>query len=106
MRIGHDRQQRGWRGRRFSTAEWNRSRPIKRVDQNIEIRTRADALDRIHLEDDAQARHAAELHAAGKRGICEDCGEKIEPERLEFLPDATRCVVCQARKERQSNRGR
>jgi RNA polymerase-binding protein DksA len=33
-------------------------------------------------------------------GACEECGEEINPERLEALPWATMCVKCQAREER------
>jgi len=29
-------------------------------------------------------------------GRCVDCGEPISPERLEALPDAARCLSCQA----------
>lgn len=31
---------------------------------------------------------------------CEDCGEEIPPRRLEALPGARRCVVCQSAAER------
>jgi RNA polymerase-binding transcription factor DksA len=36
-------------------------------------------------------------------GRCVDCLQPISPERLEFLPDAARCVRCQAAWE-QANR--
>ena len=47
-----------------------------------------------------QAEHAKSRRATGEYGVCEDCGQKISAERLEFLPEATRCVVCQTRQER------
>ena len=37
---------------------------------------------------------------AGTYGLCEDCGEGIPAERLEFMPEATLCVACQTRHER------
>jgi RNA polymerase-binding protein DksA len=37
--------------------------------------------------------------AAGRYGLCEDCGESIAPKRLKALPFATRCVACQAATE-------
>ncbi|MGD0089768.1 MAG: TraR/DksA C4-type zinc finger protein [Planctomycetota bacterium] len=35
-----------------------------------------------------------------KYGLCEECGEDINHERIEALPWATMCVQCQAREER------
>ena len=32
----------------------------------------------------------------GTYGICETCGEEIEPDRIEYLPAARRCVGCKA----------
>lgn len=29
-------------------------------------------------------------------GICEDCGKQIPTRRLQVIPGATRCVLCQA----------
>lgn len=43
-----------------------------------------------------QAEHARDRKAQGAYGLCEDCGGKIDEERLEALPDATRCLACQA----------
>ena len=36
----------------------------------------------------------------GKYGICEDCDQPIEPERLKVLPDTTLCSKCKAARER------
>ena len=35
----------------------------------------------------------------GTYGICEMCGEEIDPARLEALPYATLCLRCQQRQE-------
>jgi DnaK suppressor protein len=40
----------------------------------------------------AEARRAL---AQGRYGICNDCGCEIPPGRLEAVPEAVRCVVCQ-----------
>jgi DnaK suppressor protein len=40
----------------------------------------------------AEARRAL---AQGRYGICNDCGGEIPPARLEAMPEAVRCVVCQ-----------
>lgn len=50
-----------------------------------------------------QEQHAAERHAHGVYGKCEDCGRDIGAERLEALPASTRCMRCQSQWE-QSNR--
>lgn len=48
---------------------------------------------------------ALELQSALKRietggyGRCLDCGGRIAPERLRVLPEASRCVTCETRKE-------
>jgi len=36
----------------------------------------------------------------GLYGICEKCGDAINPARLETIPYTTRCVACQERLER------
>jgi DnaK suppressor protein len=43
-----------------------------------------------------QAERARARKAQGTYGLCEDCGRQIGEERLEALPDATRCLACQA----------
>jgi len=44
----------------------------------------------------AEARRAL---AEGSYGICQACGHKIPPARLEAMPEAVRCVGCQRRFE-------
>lgn len=38
----------------------------------------------------------------GTYGICERCGEPIDPARLEAVPETTLCVKCKAIVERQA----
>jgi DnaK suppressor protein len=46
--------------------------------------------------------HAIQNAQKGKYGICEVCGEPIDPERLALLPSTTMCVKCkQAREKRR-----
>lgn len=82
------------------------SRGFRNADVTLEVSTRAAdaALERVREAEAVQARHAAQRRAQGQAGTCEDCGGPIEPERLEFLPDATRCVGCQSLRERQRRR--
>ena len=37
--------------------------------------------------------------AEGTAGICDDCGEEIDEDRLRVLPYAIRCVSCQEKHE-------
>jgi DnaK suppressor protein len=36
----------------------------------------------------------------GRYGFCEDCGQAIAAERMEFAPETTTCVDCQSRRDR------
>ena len=59
-------------------------------------RANTETIKRVLELEREQAEHARDRKAQGDYGVCEDCGRKIAHERLEALPDATRCVVCQA----------
>jgi RNA polymerase-binding transcription factor len=78
------------------------SRGFRSADVTAELseQAAADLLERVREEEAAQARHAAERRAAGGYGVCEDCGGTIGAERLQFVPDATRCISCQAARDR------
>jgi DnaK suppressor protein len=71
--------------------------------QVVTDRVTSDTIHRILEEDAVRAEHARARIAEGGYGVCEDCGQRIARERLEALPDATRCVRCQAAWE-QGNR--
>jgi RNA polymerase-binding transcription factor DksA len=45
----------------------------------------------------AQVEHALYKFDRGTYGLCDSCGESIDPARLEALPQATRCVNCAGR---------
>jgi RNA polymerase-binding protein DksA len=56
------------------------------------------------LVEAAQERRAEAVAAlaridAGSYGVCVDCGETIGVERLEFRPEAARCLACQEKFE-------
>jgi len=48
----------------------------------------------------ASVEHALQTVEKGGYGICEVCGEKIDPERLAIVPHTTTCVKCQRKLER------
>jgi RNA polymerase-binding transcription factor DksA len=45
--------------------------------------------------------HAIEQAEAGAYGICEVCGQAIDPERLAIMPEATMCVSCKSALEKR-----
>ena len=50
--------------------------------------------------------HAIALVQKGVYGKCESCGDRIDPARLEILPQATLCLNCQRELERKNRRNR
>jgi RNA polymerase-binding transcription factor DksA len=48
-----------------------------------------------------QLGRALDRLALGRYGFCEDCGESIAAERMEFAPETTTCVSCQGRRDRR-----
>jgi RNA polymerase-binding transcription factor DksA len=53
-----------------------------------------------------QIEAALDRIAKGTYGICENCGEPIDPARLEALPYATTCLSCSAASKKASAVGR
>lgn len=47
-----------------------------------------------------QTKKAMSRVRVGKYGICEDCGEMIDTDRLTIYPEATLCVRCEKKKEK------
>lgn len=47
-----------------------------------------------------QTRKALSRIKLGKYGICEDCGQMIDTDRLMIYPEATRCAKCQKKREK------
>lgn len=46
-----------------------------------------------------QVQTAMRRQAEGRYGICDGCGQQIDPERLAVRPQATMCVSCQRKQE-------
>lgn len=47
-----------------------------------------------------QTRKALTRIKIGKYGICEDCGQMIDTDRLIVYPEATKCVKCEVKREK------
>jgi DnaK suppressor protein len=45
----------------------------------------------------AEVEHALKKFENGTYGLCDNCGQLIDPERLEALPQASLCLDCKAR---------
>jgi RNA polymerase-binding transcription factor DksA len=44
----------------------------------------------------AEVEHALRKFEEGTYGLCDRCGQGIDPARLEALPEATLCLSCKA----------
>jgi RNA polymerase-binding transcription factor len=55
------------------------------------------ALDRSIRSEMAQIEKTLTRLNKGEYGVCEVCGDPITPKRLEALPFAARCVVCEGK---------
>ena len=64
--------------------------------QALSERANSQTIREVLEQEREQAERARDRQAQGAYGVCEDCGRRIAEERLEALPDATRCVACQA----------
>jgi len=67
------------------------------TEQLLNSRLVAAARQQLQETEDALARLDG-----GTFGVCEQCGGGISPQRLEILPAARLCVMCQARRTRES----
>jgi RNA polymerase-binding transcription factor DksA len=70
------------------------------ADPDIYEREKTLALIRTWENKLASIEQALRLAEKGTYGICERCGEKIDPARLEALPHTTFCVKCKSQMER------
>ena len=70
-----------------------------RADRGTRIALESGMIDH-YLNEIADVAAARERIRSGTFGICVDCGEPIDDERLQALPSASRCMICQRRRER------
>ena len=53
-----------------------------------------------------ELRARATCGVSNEGGVCPDCGDAIEPQRLAVIPNAVRCADCQGAREEQEKRPR
>jgi DnaK suppressor protein len=58
------------------------------------------ALEKRLKEQLAEVEHALQKFEKGTYGLCDVCGQAIDPERLEALPQANLCMNCKAKNEK------
>jgi DnaK suppressor protein len=63
--------------------------------ESLELEKRL-ALERHIREQLAEVEHALHKVEEGTYGLCDICGQPIDPARLEALPQANLCVSCKA----------
>ena len=63
------------------------------------------ALEKRIKEQLASVEHALHKFEEGDYGLCEGCGQPINPARLEALPQARMCMSCKAQQAKDA-RGR
>ena len=60
------------------------------------------ALEKRIKEQLAAVEHALHKFEEGTYGLCESCGQPIDPARLEALPHARRCMSCKAQQTKDA----
>ena len=63
--------------------------------ESLELEKRLALENRIR-EQLAEVEHALEKFQKGTYGLCDVCGQPIDPARLEALPQASLCLKCKA----------
>jgi RNA polymerase-binding transcription factor DksA len=63
--------------------------------ETLELEKRL-ALEKQINEQLAEVGHALHKHEEKTYGLCDKCGQKIDPARLEALPQASLCMKCKA----------
>jgi RNA polymerase-binding protein DksA len=63
--------------------------------ETLELEKRLALENRVRQEM-ATVEHALDKFEKGTYGMCDNCGQAIDPERLEVLPQASLCMNCKA----------
>lgn len=75
------------------------------ADEALELEKRL-ALEKTLRLNLAEIEHALQKYETGTYGICDSCGQAIEPARLEALPQANLCLNCKASQAKDAKRAR
>jgi DnaK suppressor protein len=69
--------------------------------ETLELEKRLALENRIRQEL-AGIEHALQKFEEGTYGLCDNCGQPIDPERLEALPQASLCLNCKAQQAKNA----
>ena len=69
--------------------------------ESLELEKRL-ALEKRIREQLAEVEHALQKFQEGTYGLCDSCGQPIDPARLEALPQASLCLNCKARQAKDA----
>lgn len=69
--------------------------------ETLELEKRLALENRIRQEL-AGIEHALQKFEEGTYGLCDNCGQLIDPERLEALPQASLCLNCKAQQAKNA----
>lgn len=69
--------------------------------ESLELEKRL-ALEQRIREQLAEVEHALEKIQKGTYGLCDVCGQPIDPARLEALPQASLCLKCKAQQTKDA----
>ena len=71
--------------------------------ESLELERRL-AIEKQMKEQLADVEHALQKFEKGTYGLCEECGQPIDPARLEALPQAKLCLSCKAGQAKDAKR--
>ncbi len=60
------------------------------------------ALEKRLIDQLAEVEHALHKFEDGTYGLCDTCGQPIDPARLEALPQASMCLSCKAKQAKNA----
>ena len=69
--------------------------------ESLEVEKRL-ALEKRIREQLAEVEHALQKFQEGTYGLCDSCGQPIDPARLEALPQASLCLNCKTRQTKDA----
>jgi DnaK suppressor protein len=75
------------------------------ADEASELEKRLASIKRLE-ESLNEVEHAIQKYEAGTYGLCDSCGQPIEPARLEAIPQASLCMKCKAAQEKDAKAAR